>query len=323
MALKIIKAIKQSKDQGKSIKHLIHSSLAGWEAPRPHGVIHASDLMKDKEFCPREWAFLDLGIVKKKGDFVGTALRITFDHGRDMEWRLRNEWLRSHMVGYWECGVCGHVHETFGKAPKIKCPKCGWGHQWEYHEVRLVDKESGISGGIDGFVDIGQQKLRLLEIKSMDKDEHKKLMAPLAEHRFRTALYLKLADHSDLPQTDRIDQQEGTILYVSKSFGFKDETLKEAGIKDSPFSPFKEFSVSRDDALVAIPVAKATALTFYRNKVASGGSAGLPCGICHNGLCKRAQQCTAVGPCFSGSYPATITWKENGVPRHPGKPIVV
>lgn len=321
MALKIIKSIK-AKEQAVSIKHLIHSSLAGWEDPRPHGKIHASELFKEKEFCPREWALLDLGAAKKKSEFVGTALRVTFDHGRDMEWRLRNEWLRDYMVGYWECGVCGHVHGTFGKAPKIGCPKCGWGSRWEYHESRLLDKESGVSGGIDGFLDIGQSKLRLLEIKSMDKDEHRKLVSPLAEHRVRTSLYLSLVAKSDLPHTERINQQEATILYVSKSFGFKDETLKAAGIKDAPFSPFKEFLVSRDDSLYKTPLARAKALTTYRNKMTAGVATGLPCGVCHNGLCKRAQQCSAVGPCFSGNYPSTITWLENGVPRHPGKSVV-
>lgn len=315
--------ILQSLKRDYSIKNLIHSSLAGWEKPRPHGVIHASDLMKPKEFCPREWAFLDLGVIKKQGEFLGTAMRITFDHGRDMEYRLRNEWIRDYAVGYWKCGVCGHVHEKFGKEPKIPCPKCKWGHQWEYHEVRLMDKESGISGGIDLFVDVGAKKLKLVEIKSMDKDEHKTLAAPLAEHKFRTALYLKLADHSGLPESDRIDQQEAVILYVSKSFGFKDESLAAAGIKDSPFSPFKEFPIQRNDALVETAVAKATALTKWRTLGGVQGESGLPCGVCSSALSKRATQCGAVTACFSGKYASTITWMENGVPKHQGKPFVV
>ena len=314
----------QSMKKEVSIKHMIHRELAGWEEPRPHGTIHASELFKEREFCPREWAFLDMGVAKKKAEFLGTAMRITFDHGRDMETRLRNQWLRDYMVGYWECGVCGHTHEKFGKAPKVACSKCGWSHQWGYKEVRLLDPESGVSGGIDGFVDVGDKKLRLLEIKSMDKDQHKGLIAPLAEHKLRTSLYLTLAERSHLPESERINQQEATILYVSKSFGFKDESLSEAGIKDAPFSPFKEFAVTRDDSLAETPVAKAKALTYWRKNKESGvSSGGLPCGVCPNGLIKRAQQCTAVGACFSGSYPSTITWLENGKPRHPGKPIVV
>lgn len=312
MALKIVQSLKK----GVSIKHMIHGRLAGWEKPRSHDVLHASDLMKEQEFCPREHAFLTLGVVKKKDQFVGTSLRITYDHGRDMEWRLRNDWLRDAMVGNWECTVCGHTH-SFGKFPKVNCPSCGY-KRWEYVEPRFTSKHSGISGGIDGLVDVGATKHRILEIKSIDKDEFKKLAAPLAEHKFRTALYLKLAEESELPESDRVNSQEASILYVSKSFGFKDESLKSAGISDSPFSPFKEFIVGRDDNLVATPVNKAYAYSHWKKNIDDGG---LPCGICHNGLTSRAQKCTAVAVCFSGKYPARYTWMEGGKPRHPEKEL--
>lgn len=312
----------QSLKKQVSIKHMIHRELAGWETARPHGTIHASELFKDKEFCPREWAFLDMGMAKKKDEFLGTAMRITFDHGRDMEGRLRNEWIRSFMVGYWECGVCGHVHPTFGKAPKIKCPKCGWGHQWMYREVRILDPKSGVSGGVDGFVDVGESKLRILEVKSMDKDIHKALKAPLAEHKVRTSLYLKLAELAHEDYTDRINTQESSILYVSKSYGLKDESLAVAGIKDSPFSPFKEYSIGRSDELHLTQLNKATALTIWRGLRTKGGSPGLPCGVCTNGLSKRAQQCSAISHCFSGNFPSTITWLDGGNPKHLGKSII-
>lgn len=311
MGLKILKAIKKE----RSIKHMIHERLAGWEPARPHGTIHASDLMKDVEYCPREGAFLDLGLAKKKDQFIGTALRITFDHGRSMEYNLRNNWLRDAIVGNWKCSVCGHVHEHFGKAPKVKC-KCGYS-SWEYDEIRFLSPSSGVSGGLDSLVDVGEPKLRILEIKSMDKDEFKKLEAPLAEHRFRTALYLRLAEESVQNISERVNTQSAHILYVSKSFGFKDETLKAAGIKDSPFSPFKEFIVTRDDAITQTPVAKAKVLHSWRQT-----KQGMPCGVCSSGLIKRAQSCPAVGPCFSGAHPATLTWMENGKPRHPGKKVI-
>ena len=314
----ILQALKRE----PSIKHMIHRQLAGWESPRPHGTIHASELLKEREFCPREWAFLDLGVVRKPDEFVGTAMRITFDHGRDMEYRLRNDWLRPYMVGHWECEVCGHQYEKFGKAPKNYCTACGW-FKWQYKEVRVLDPDSGVSGGIDGFVDVGEKKLRLLEIKSMDKDQHKTLLAPLAEHKMRTALYLYLVAKSVQSIAQRVNQSKATILYVSKSYGFKDESLAEVGIKDAPFSPFKEFIIERDDTLIKTPLARATALTHWRKLRESGTAVGLPCGICHNGLIKRAQQCTACSVCFSGSYPGTITWMENGEPRHPNKPITV
>lgn len=314
MALKILKALKKK----HSIKLMIHSRMAGYEEPRSHNPLHASDLMKDLEFCPREHAFLDMDLAKKKGSYIGTSLQITFQHGRDMENRLRNEWLRDVAVGYWKCGVCSHKHSTFGNAPKIKCPTCGWGHQWNYDEVRFASPHSGIEGGLDLLVDVGEPKLRILEVKSMDKDMFKDLKAPLAEHRFRTSLYLRLAEESHLSISDRVNISEAHIIYVSKSFGFKDESMKEAGISDAPFSPFKEFVIPRDDTLVTTSVNKSVVLKAWRDKP----EIGLPCQICHNGLTKRAQQCTANFPCWNGKHPAVITWIENGTSRHPGKVVV-
>lgn len=323
MALKILKSLKAAKSV--SVKHMIHEALSGWKDPREHGVIHASDLMKDKEFCPREWAFLDLGMVKKRAEFVGTALRVTFDHGRDLENHIRNDWLREFAVGNWSCGVCGHVHESFGKAPKIKCPKCGWGHQWNYKEVRFEDAESGVSGGFDVLLSVpSSPKLLLVEIKSMAPDMLKKLEAPLAEHRFRTALYLDLVKRSSVPHSDLIDTSEATILYASRSFGFKDDSLKTAGIKDSPFSPFKEFKITNGDpSLLEASRAKAKVVTVWRKGLNEGKQAGFPCGVCPNPLSKRAQGCSAVAPCFSGKFMGTITWRVGGVALHPGKSIVI
>lgn len=314
MALKIVQSLKKD----VSIKDMVHKRLAGWEKARPHDTLHASDLMKDLEFCPREKAFLSMGVVKQKDQFIGTALRITFDHGRDMERRFRNEWLRDAMVGKWECSVCGHPHSTFGKVPTIKCPSCGF-ERWSYKEPRFTSKQSGVSGGIDGLVDVGETKVRILELKSIDKDEFKKLAAPLAEHKFRTALYLRLADESGVPEAARINTKQAHIVYVSKSFGFKDESLKDKGISDAPFSPLKEFVVERDDNLVATPVNKAYAYTHWRN---NQDAPGLPCGICVNGLTQRAQKCSAVAQCFSGKYQSRYTWLENGDIRHKGKELV-
>lgn len=319
MALSILGTLKKKVNVG----HMIHRRLAGMEPPRAHGTIHASELMKEKEFCPREWALLDLGFGKKKAEFLGTCMRITFDHGRDMEYRLRNEWLRDVVVGNWECGVCGNDYGKFGKAPKIDCPKCGY-KRWEYKEVRLLDPVSGVSGGVDVFVDVGETKLRLVEVKSMDKDMHKALSAPLAEHKFRTSLYLKLAEASEYDASTRINTDEATILYVSKSYGFKDLSLKEAGIEDDPFSPFKEFPIKRDDSLLVTPLNKATALTKWRVSQAVGAAPlGLPCGVCPNALQKRSQQCPVVYQCFSGQFASEITWMEAGKVRHEGKKVVV
>lgn len=312
MALKILKkAVKQP-----SIKLMIHQSVAGMEKARSHANIHASDLMHEAEFCPREWILLDLTQRARKDQFIGTSQRLTFDHGKDLEWRIRNKYLRPNMVGQWRCGVCNQLHPTIGKAPKVKC-KCGYS-RWEYEEVRFHCKETGVSGGIDSFVDVDQPKLRLLEIKTMDKDEFKTLIAPLAEHRFRTSLYLKLAEQSDLPVSFGVNTKEAHILYASKSFGFKDTSMKEAGISDAPFSPFKEFIIERDDSLAETPLAKAKLVTMIRKDP----QIGIPGGVCKSALDRRANSCACVTACFGGKFPATVTWLQGGKPRHEGKKVV-
>jgi hypothetical protein len=271
--------------------------------------------MKDLEFCPREYALLDVTGKKKKDSFIGTSMRITFDHGRDLEYRVRNDWLRDVAVGNWECEVCLSVHPKFGKAPSTHC-SCGY-KRWVYKESNFISKVCGVSGSIDIFVDVGEKKLRLVELKSMDKDIHRTLLAPLAEHKFRTNLYLRLIEESGLAEAERINTDVAHILYVSKSFGFADDEAKNAGIPDAGFSPFKEFKIKRDDSLTDTPVNKAKTLLYFKE------SKKMPAGVCHNGLCKRAQKCPVVTACFSGSYPASTTWTVEGSPLHPNKEVVL
>lgn len=316
MALLIIKHLKK---EAVSIKQTLHKRLAGWEEPRAHFPLRASDLLKkDSEFCPREHALLDMKVAVKKGSFVGTSLRMTFDHGKDTEERIRNKYLRDMAVGTWTCGVCDFPLPQFGKAPRCKCPTCGW-ENWRYDEPAFSSASTGIHGHIDILLDVGSTKLRLVELKTMAPDEFKTLVAPLAEHKARTSLYLSLASESSWEPSKRVNTEEATILYVSKAFGIKDDSLRAAGIKDAAFSPFKEFTIKRDDTLITTPLAKARVLKIWRDNP----KVGLPCGVCVNGLSKRAQGCSVVSACWSGSYPSVLTWPVAGEARHPGKKVVV
>lgn len=312
--MKMFDSIKKS----SMVKYLLHKKMAGWEPPRSLDILHASDLMKGQEFCPREYAFLSAGIVKRKAQFVGTSLRVTFDHGKDLEYRLRNDWLRDHVVGEWQCRVCRHTHKTFGKYPKVNC-KCGY-DAWDYKEKRFKSITSGISGSIDFFIDMGETKPRLVEVKTMVKDDFSKLQGPLAEHKFRTALYLRLIAESEDPILNQINTSYASILYVSKAFGIKDDTIKAAGLVDAGFSPFKEYIVDRDDSSSDSIVNKAKAYSMWKEETLNGTKTkDYPCGICTNGLTARAQKCSAVSKCFSAEYKPVYTWKEGGVIKHPGK----
>jgi hypothetical protein len=129
---------------------------------------------------------------------------------------------------------------------------------------------------------------------------------------------MRLAHESHLDESEKVNTKEAHILYVSKSFGFKDTSISEAGIADAPFSPFKEYLVTRDDSLCESVVQRARVVKIVSEK----SGVGVPCGVCKNGMDKRAQSCSVIKHCWNGVHPNQITWVENGLPKHPGKKLV-
>jgi hypothetical protein len=307
MAVTVIKKLSQVKVKSNLgvVKRMLHARIGGYEKPRSKKTIHASDLTYgEREFCPRQSRLMDLYDVQDKAAHISTAQATTFHEGRDKQARLNNDWLRDVMVGRWDCRSCGKS-VPFGPVPKGGCNnpelRCNWG----YEEVRVKDEITGASGGIDGLLILRKgEKLRLLECKIMDKDMFKKLVAPLAEHRVRTRMYLQLVARSDEPWATQIDTSEGTVLYIMRGFGCKDE--------EGEFSPFKEYTVKRNDDEVQPYLARAHAVTLSRNDKAKG----FPCGICSTMMSDRAQTCPVAKQCFSSKHPPTITWDEEGIVKH-------
>jgi hypothetical protein len=185
-------------------------------------------------------------------------------------------------------------------------------------EVVFQSPVSGVTGSLDVIVDVGEKLHRVVECKTLDKDEHKALVAPLAEHRARTSLYLRLAEESGLVHSRSINVREAHVLYVSRSYGFKDTSLKEAGITDFPFSPFKEFVVSRDDSLTESVLNRAKVVYDLKDTTVEA----VPCGICTTGMDKRAVACPVRAQCWGAHYPGSVTWLERGVPKHPGRTVL-
>lgn len=290
-----------------SLKFELHRSLAGWEDARCHKTLHASDMTRDEGFCPREFALHDALNTKRRGQFIGTSLRTTFDMGDMLSDLVREKWAVHKTVGTWRCLKCGSLHQ-FCKYPKICNTKqldpngnvvstCN-SRVFRYKEEQFIVPSISASGSLDMLYDAGLPKLIPVELKSIDKDQFKALVAPHAEHSWRSNLYQRLIANSLHPQKDHIDQKRMLVLYVCKGYGVKDETIKPAGIKDTEFSPFKEYWVQRDDKLTNDIWKKAEALKKYRSK-----EGGMPQGICDNSYCKRAMSCSALKPCWSGNYP--------------------
>ena len=98
--------------------------------------------------------------------------------------------------------------------------------------------------------------------------------------------------------------EKATILYVAKNaFGAMDAGLAAQGIKEK-FSPFKEFTVTRNDALVEGICRRAAVVKEWRE-----GKRGMPAGICSTAFNKRAQSCDYQTSCFSGDFPVESVWE--------------
>lgn len=298
--MKSIKELKKlnPNDHSDSIKYNLHKKLCGADPARSIHTLHASELTREKrEFCPREYALLELTKKKIPDGFLSTSLQVTYAMGRIVQDIVVDTLAdMDKAVGSWGCMVCGTV-TRFAKRPN-QCDKCGC-MKFEPIEERFTSAISGASCGIDMLWNNKQQKHTILEIKTMDKDEFKTLKAPLAEHRVRTNFYMRIVAESDAPEAQRIRTDEARILYISKGgFGCKDEEVGMWDFYDSQFSPFKEFIVKRDDTLTEGYTKKGMELMEWR----ANKKGPLPNKICGNALFDRAKQCHTCKECFSVGF---------------------
>lgn len=285
----------------RDIKWLLHDHLNEKELHRGIAHVHASEATKEG-FCPRFYALMDVTGAKLPGEWVNTSEQVTFHIGRVLQDAVVG-WFAEmgRAVGHWRCLGCGKLEE-FQKRPD-KCAKCGC-RGFKPEEVRFASQVSGVSGGIDMLAEIGNPLLRVVEIKTMDKDLFKALAAPLAEHRQRTALYLQLIAESGTAWAKRIDTKHADVIYVSKGgFGVQDPELKAWGMVES-FSPFKRYTVAAKDADNAEICRVARVVKQFRD-----GEVGMPTGVCQTALDKRAKACPACKACFSGDFPPVHEWQ--------------
>lgn len=303
MAITFLKKAKELKPE-VSVKYLLHRYLSGYDKARSLSIIHASELTKPEGLCPRFYALSDVTKTKPKDPWLTASQRMTFQIGRDQENNIV-KWFgeMGKAVCHWKCVACGTVHE-FQTRP-IACQTCGV-KVLEPKEVRFQSAVSGASCGVDMLLALGEKKLRPVELKTIDKEEFKNLKAPLAEHRWRTNLYLRIISESDHSWSSMVNSEVATILYVSKGgFGCADPELKKWGLTDQ-YSPFKEFQIKRDDSQTDDLVARAKAIKDFRE-----GKVGMPCGICTTAMDKRAKMCSLKAVCFSGEYPPEYDWQEH------------
>ena len=291
-------AKKLIKSPGKtSLKYHLHKAMAGPRPARNNKTIHASELQNSRlEFCPRAKVLLDLSKKKGVDEFLTTSTSMSWGVSADVANRIVMTMADAgRAVMDWKCVNCGSmVH--FVKRPK-ECSSCKC-RRFDYEEPVFVSKESGVSGSIDLVVDIGAPKLKAVELKAVSATDFKDLVAPLAEAKWRTNLYLRLIDESGEPHAKLIDTDIALVFYVAKGgWGQKDPKIKEWGIQDGGFSPFKEYPIKRDDTKTETSVSRARAVTLHRR-----GKGPIPEGICPNKLSTRAGKCTVAPECFGKLY---------------------
>jgi hypothetical protein len=244
-------------------------------------IVHASDLMKDGlDFCPRAFVFHDLLRKPQKDAFVSTSEAMTFRLGYKMQELITEICAEAdRAVSDWRCACCSTVTH-FSKRPKV-CPICGC-KTFLAEEPRFTSMYSGVSCGVDLFFDSGSSEYLIYELKSIKKDAFATLTMPLAEHRWRTNLYMRIIDESNSPYKHQINLKEAHVLYFCKTgYGVKDITVSHYDFADSGFSPFKDFVVTRNDDETNSKVELARKILLYRSK-----EAGIPQGICSNSFCK-------------------------------------
>lgn len=288
------KTIKESLHH-RSVKIALHERLRGSQEQRKGGkVLHASSITDDNGFCAREFCLLSFLEVKPRHETISTSLQFTFDIGNAAQGIITN-YLEDLLWGTWKCVHCEDESEEMRMKPR-ECYYCGSGNL-TYIEPRFTSNKSGISGGVDLIVKFpGHEKMRAIELKTMNQASFKELKAPLQKHRLRTNLYLRVIEETEY--ADLIDTTEASVLYCDKGFGCKDDGTLEKFEMREPTSPFKEYVVKRDDPGLANVLLKAAPLTPFREK---GIMPGL---ICAGIADKRADKCPVKSDCFSGKYPA-------------------
>lgn len=281
----------------ESLTQSLHRHLAGYQEGRSKVPIHASDVTnQNREFCAREIVLYHVIKAKPADEFVTTSQNVTWGIGRDVESKMAHWFADLGMaVGDWKCLICSSLHKL-QKRPTV-CPTHNCNSKLFKHiEVRATDPVSGISCGLDVLVRRkGDLKLTIVECKTIKSDKFKDLVAPLAEHRARTRIYMHCAAADDNLK-HLVRPEVSSVIYVAKSgWGVFTPSNSKFSFKDGKYSPFREFEVTQDyteidEYLLSSKVA------WDRIK---DPSLPIPSRICPTSFCKRAGECGVSGPCFT------------------------
>ena len=181
----------------------------------PYGNLRMSSL---RATCIRE-IIIGSKMRLKKSDFIDANLNVIFDIGHGLHWRVQNsdKYFKDMKYGYWRCVNCGKIYnDKLQMRPRI-CRNCNSYPTFEYIEVDLQLK--GITGHIDLLLKIpNKEVLRVMDIKTMKRDQYLELAAPVPDHTYQVTGYVFIADrmHQSNPWPMPVDTKKAYICYVCK-----------------------------------------------------------------------------------------------------------
>lgn len=286
-------AKKTSEAEPNSLRYHLHKALRSSKPGRDLKNLHASDMTKG--FCPRERLIRVIKGMEPDKEHINAPQQMVFDLGNAVESIVVRRAAEAGIAyGDWQCPRCDLIYRW--RTRPERCTDCG-SQSFVYRTRRLYSEKSGISCGIDLLVRLSPDRLTCVEIKTMQKDDFKKLVAPLAEHKLRTNLYMRIARESADEGAKMIDHEQALVLYVDKGgYGILDGTLLVWKMGDK-FSPFKEFVVKRDDSMTDEMSIRAAA---YKQALLTKT---ICAGICTGPVDGPAQKCRVAKDCFSGAFP--------------------
>lgn len=282
------------------VTDLIEAVAGGFTPARPYLGLHASDVTKES-FCERKFTLMHSLNIARKDEYLPFTLKMTFDEGNDKQSRINNDYLKNHMLGFWECPSCHTVSDFGGYTGN--CYVCHMSPR--YKEPYLRHTKSLLQGSIDGVVKTNKAGTKgfPIEVKIMALSQFAKLKAPLAEHRTRCKIYLHLIANSIQEYSSNISSEKCHIIYVLRGHGKKDVTT-------GSISPLREYVIERDDEEIQPYLDKAHRITgcvsYNKSTLEIPDIIHAPDGICSSPSDACAKQCEVKDACFSGKIAVEV-----------------
>lgn len=222
------KTIKNYTEDG----YVVSQVMAGDRSPEKvrggSGYVHASSLIA---CCPRRHALMSL--LGSGYKVPRSADRLVWAIGRAVEAHIRNQFIEqvdgAGVIGEWSCQCRKSKTDGFRPSVKLKCETCGK-PQTHYGELALFDHEYRIVGSVDLlYARPDNHRVRVNEIKSINKKEFDLLTCPKGDHVWQALIYRRLLQRNGVDVDDKV-----AVIYGCKDYSFKGPPYLEFSVKPSP-----------------------------------------------------------------------------------------